>query len=204
MSQFEHRGVTTFSYPRKLGRGGAIFEGFRKSHHEVVGFADADGSVPAEDLERVLREVLQGSAAVVASRRLDPTAVAIPEPVTRRAIGWVWHALVKAFLSVPVEDAQCGLKVFSSDVVKMILRRVTVTNRAFEVDMLYHVYEAGVVITELPVAYSHDFRTRMPIGKAVPVMFAALVGIFLMNRTPAKRMLGSELFERFNQRFSAV
>lgn len=204
VSQFAGRGVTSHVYLTKLGRGGAIFEGFRRAKHEIVGFADADGSVPASDFRRMLEKILSGSAAVVASRRLNPSVVAVPEPVMRRAVGWVWHALVKALLSVPVEDAQCGLKLFSADVVRMILQRVTVTNRAFEVDMLYHVYESGIVIIELPVAYSHDFRTRMPIGKAVPVMFATLVGIFLMNRTSARWILGSGIFERVNRRFASV
>lgn len=202
--RFASRGVTSHKYPHKLGRGGAIFEGFRKAKYEIVGFADADGSVPAEDFRRMLAEALGGSTAVIASRRLNPGVVAIPEPALRRAVGWVWHALVKAFLSVQVKDAQCGLKVFSADVVRLILQRVTVTNRAFEVDMLFHVHEAGIVIAELPVAYSHDFRTRMPVTKAIPVMFATLVGIFLMNRTPTKRVFGTEVFEKINQRFATI
>jgi dolichyl-phosphate beta-glucosyltransferase len=202
--QFAARGVAVYTYAHKLGRGGAIFEGFRKAKYDIVGFTDADGSVPASDFQRMLDEVVSGSTAVIASRRLRPDAVVVPEPVFRRAIGWVWHALVKASLSLQVKDAQCGLKVFSAEVVRLILQRVTVTNRTFEVDMLYHVLEAGVVITELPVAYSHDFRTRMPITKAIPVMFATLIGIFIMNRTPVKRFLGHELFERFNRRFATV
>ncbi|MGA8302753.1 MAG: glycosyltransferase [Thermoplasmata archaeon] len=202
--RFALRGVVVREYGKKLGRGGAIFEGFRHSRYEIVGFADADGSVPADDFRKMLEEVMHGSTAVIASRRLNPGVVLIPEPVSRRAVGWVWHALVKAFLSVPVHDAQCGLKLFSADVARLILQRVTVTNRAFEVGMLYHVHETGAVITELPVAYTHDFRTRMPIGRAIPVMFVTLIGIFLMNRTPVKRILGSAMFERFNRRFASI
>lgn len=202
--QFAARGVVLYRYPNKLGRGGAIFEGFRKANHGIVGFADADGSVPAEDFRRMLSVIIGGSMAVIASRRLNPEVVTVPEPVMRRAVGWVWHALVKAFLSVPVKDAQCGLKIFSSDVVRLILERVTVTNRTFEVDMLYHINEAGLVITELPVAYLHDFRTRMPIGKAIPVMFATLVGIFLVNRTAARRVFGTRVFEQLNRRFATT
>ncbi len=202
--RFASRGVTAYTYPNKLGRGGAIFEGFRKTKYGVVGFADADGSVPPSDFRRLLDAVLNGSVAVIASRRLDPNVVIIPESISRRAVGWVWHALVKALLSLPVKDAQCGLKLFSADVVRMILRRVTVTNRTFEVDMLYHVHSSGLLITELPVKYTHDFRSRMPISKAVPVMFASLLGIFLMNRTPVKRVFGTEIFERINRRFATV
>lgn len=204
VERFADRGVTYHTYQKKLGRGGAIFAGFRKANYDVVALADADGSVPADDFRRMLEEIAGGSVAVIASRRLNNATVLVPEPAARRAIGWVWHALVKAFLSVDVKDAQCGLKIFSADVVRLILERVTVTNRTFEVDILYHINEAGLVITELPVAYSHDFRTRMPIGKAIPVMFATLIGIFLMNRTAARRVFGTKVFERLNLFFAAT
>src|SRR5580658_9840840 len=101
--RFAARGVTVYTYSRKLGRGGAIFEGFRKTKFEIVGFADADGSVPPSDFRRMLAEAMNGSVAVIASRRLDSNLVLIPEPFSRRGVGWVWHALVKALLSLPVK-----------------------------------------------------------------------------------------------------
>jgi len=196
--------VRTLEYPRKLGRGGAIFKGLRAAKREVVAYADADGSVGSEDLIHLIRVVGSGEAVAIASRRLEPDLVEVPEPRLRRFIGWVWHGLIRALLGVKVRDVQCGLKVFRAEVVAIILREVLVTNRTFEVDMIYHICRHSIPINEVAVAYHHDFRTRMPITKAVPVMFLFLVGVFAANNRIGRRLVPSRVFEMCNSVFSTT
>ena len=202
--RYEGRGVRCVQYAQKLGRGGAILKGFREARMSLVAFADADGSVPPGDLGKLLDVSWEGNICVIASRRLDPSVVAVPEPALRRSIGWVWHALVRVALDLRVADAQCGLKVFPHEAVEIILRRLTVTNRAFEVGMLYHVINAGFSIQEVPVEYVHDFDTRMPITKAIPVMFLTLVGISLANRFRFPRALPLGAMQRLNVVFRST
>lgn len=196
--------VKTIRFARKLGRGGAIFEGFRAAYFGVVAYVDADGSVPSSELIRLIKLAGEGNAAVIASRRLDPRQVVVPEPLYKRSAGFVWRHLVRVMLGLRVADAQCGLKVFSRAVVSTILRRVTVTNRTFEVDMLYHVSASGVPILEVPVAYSHNSETRMPILLAIPVMFMTLVGITLVNRTPIRKPAVLAALHAANRVFASV
>jgi dolichol-phosphate mannosyltransferase len=205
VNSYRNHGVKGYLYSHKLGRGGAIFEGFRLAKFNVVAYADADGSIPFQDGAELIRRVIEGDSAVVASRRIAPNSVVRPEPFGKRVASLAWHMLTIFFLNLRVKDAHCGFKVFRREVVKVILERVTVTNRAFEVGMMYHVAAAGLPIIELPVSYRHDTRTRMPLGRAVPVMFVSLVGMFLANRTP----VGSfgyfrELGKSFNQLFASV
>ncbi len=196
--RFEDRGVRCLRYPSKLGRGGAILEGFRHATLSLVAYADADGSVPPEDLRTLLNIGLEKHLCVIASRRIDPSVVVVPESQWRRFVGWVWHALVRASLNVRVADAQCGLKVFPHEVVDLILNRLTVTNRAFEVGMLYHVVQGGYPVLEVPVRYRHDSRTRMPITTAVPVMLLTLVGMSMANRVRHRGALPLGAMERLN------
>ena len=175
------RNVYGIKFPCKLGRGGAILEGFRRARYDIVGFADADGSVPAKDFSKLLDQCIEGEEVVVASRRLDPSVVVVPERPFRRVIGTIWHSIVRAMTGIQVRDVQCGLKVFSRPAVTIVVRRVTITNRTIDVGMLYHLSNAGYSIKEVPVKYIHDFRTRMPITKAIPVMFLTLVGMVVVN-----------------------
>ena len=199
------RGVRCYTYPDKLGRGGAILEGFRKSRFELIAFADADGSVPGADFKQMARLALGGMPAVVASRRLEPKMVSVPEPPLRRSVGFVWATLVKLVLGVQLEDSQCGLKVFSRSVVQdVILRRLTVTNRTFEVAMMFHVARAGIPVCEFPVRYVHDFDSRMPIAKAVPVMFLTLMGVALANMLEVRGLKPPKFIVGLNSRFAAV
>lgn len=203
--RYHGHGVQCYSFPRKLGRGGAIFEGFKKAKYSVVSFADADGSVPPDDARKVITAVLEGRPCAIASRRLLPDLVAIPEAPHRRFIGFIWHALVRALLGLRVKDAQCGFKVFRQDIVQsVILPKVTVTNRTFEVGMLYHVSAAGYRIEEIPVKYVHDFDTRMPITKAVPIMLLTLLGIFVFNILLKGSRTPPQFVSKLNQRFASV
>lgn len=202
---FANRGVVCFEYPNKLGRGGAILEGFRKCQGDLIAFADADASVPAADLEQMVALALAGPPAVIASRRLRPEVVPVPEPAFRRSIGFVWHLLVKFLLDLQLEDAQCGLKIFSKRVVRdVILKQLTVTNRTFEVGMLFHVARSGIPIVEIPVKYVHDFDTRMPIGRAWPVMLLTLVGILFSNRLAANGHQAPAFVVELNRKFASV
>ena len=203
VARYRDRNVVGYRYAQKMGRGGAVLEGFRRAHYPVVGFADADGSVPPDDFGKLLDMALSGEDAVIASRRLNPSIVKIPETRLRRIIGSLWHALVKMILQVEVMDAQCGLKFFSRDAIRLIIRKVTVTNRTFEVGMLYHVSKAGFRIKEVPVAYVHDFRTRMPVGKAIPVMFLTLVGIAAANTMFKDRKIPRMMLD-LNRRFKSI
>ncbi|HTT14608.1 MAG TPA: glycosyltransferase [Thermoplasmata archaeon] len=198
------RRVAVAEFREKLGRGGAIFEGLRRVHGDIIAYADADGSVGATDLVHLVDLVARDDLVAIASRRLDPTRVVVPETRARRFVGGVWHALIKALLGVRVKDVQCGLKVFRRSVVEMLVREVAVTNRTFEVDLVYHLGRHGIPIDEVAVAYRHDFRTRMPITKAVPVMFLFLVGVFLANNRVGRRVVPQHVFERVNAVFSTT
>lgn len=203
--RYANRSVVCHSYDHKLGRGGAIFEGFRLALYSVIAYADADGSVPASDFEKILAAVLTGSPVAIASRRLLPEMVAVPETALRRFMATGWYVLVRVVLGVRVKDSHCGLKVFRRDVVNsIILRRVRVSNRTFEVGMIYHIQSAGIPVTEIPVRYVHDFRTRMPLARALPVMFLTLLGIFLANIVLPKATAASSFLLGLNERFSSI
>lgn len=203
--KYHTRGVRCYSYSEKLGRGGAILEGFRKAKFDLIAFADADGSVPGTDFRQIVNLALGGMPAVVASRRLEPNIVPVPEPPFRRSVGFVWATLVKIVLGVQLEDSQCGMKVFARSVVKdVILRRLTVTNRTFEVAMMFHVARAGVPVCEVPVRYVHDFDSRMPIAKAVPVMFLTLMGVALANVLESRGLQAPKFITGLNSRFASV
>lgn len=204
VSEYAASGVRGARFDRKLGRGGAIFEGFRLAKFRHVAYADADGSVPIADGLALIRRALQGSPAVVASRRASPDSVVVPEPLLKRVASMTWYLMSKALLGLRVKDSHCGFKVFDRQVVQLLLRRVTVTNRTFEIGMMYHVASAGVPIEEVPVAYVHDARTRMPLGKAIPVMFLTLLGMFLANRTRAAPQIMDRVRRRFNAKWASV
>lgn len=174
-------------YPEKLGKGGAVLAGLRTSQFEYVGYLDADGPIPPAELA-MLVDALAQSDCVIASRWVRGSKILQHEPRFNRIAGRIWNFLVRSLLFLPVRDTQCGAKFLRRSVLGPTLRAVELTNRAFDVDLLYHVRKDGHRLTEVPVTWTHDLDSRMPIGKAIPVMFASLIGVRLMNLPVARRV----------------
>lgn len=184
---FASRGVRLLEFPEKLGKGGAVLAGLRACRYDHVGYLDADGPVPAQEVFRMV-EALAHCDGVVASRWVRGSRIVRPEPRLNLLAGRVWNFMVRSLLFLPVRDTQCGAKFFRRSVVVPALAAVALTNRAFDVDLLYHLRKDGRELREVPVTWAHDPDSRMPIGKAIPVMFVSLVGVRLMNLPVAHRI----------------
>ncbi len=200
--RFGPRGVRSIRFARKLGKGGAVLAGVRLARFDYVGYLDADGPIsPGQmyDLVGYLRDV----DCVVASRWIRGATGAEAEPLFNRFAGRVWNLLTRSLLFLPVKDTQCGAKFFKGTVARSLLRTVTLTNRAFDVDMLYHVRKNGLRLREVPVHWTHDPKSRMPVGRAIPVMFFSLVGVRVMNSRVAKRV-PQKLVRWFEGEFGSV
>jgi glycosyltransferase involved in cell wall biosynthesis len=196
------RNVRILRFPTKLGKGGAVLAGLVAASHEYVGYLDADGPISPQEMYGLVGDLREVDC-VVASRWTRGAFGVGAEPLFNRVAGRAWNFLTRSLLFLPLRDTQCGAKFFRRSVVRPILKTVTLTNRAFDVDMLYHVRKAGYEVREVPVHWTHDAQSRMPIGRAIPVMFASIVGVRVMN-SPVGKRVPSKLVQWFNNAFGGV
>lgn len=196
------RGVRLLEFPKKLGKGGAILEGMRAAQFEYVGYLDADGPIPPTEIAKLV-DALAAADCVVASRWVRGSVIVRQEPRFNLLAGRVWNFLVRSILLVPIRDSQCGAKLLRRSVMEPTLRAIALTNRAFDIDLLYHVRKDGHRLAEVPVTWTHDPDTRLPIGWAIPVMFASLIGVRLMN-LPVGRRVPKWLVSAFLERWGHV
>jgi glycosyltransferase involved in cell wall biosynthesis len=185
--RFASRGVRVLEFPHKLGKGGAILEGMRAARHEYVGYLDADGPIPPSEIGKLV-EALSQADCVVASRWVRGSVILRREPLFNLGVGRVWNFLTRSLLFLPIRDTQCGAKFLRRSVLDPTLRAIALTNRAFDVDLLYHVRKGGHRLKEVPVTWTHDPASRMPVGRAIPVMFVSLLGVRVMNLPLAHRV----------------
>ena len=197
--RYRDRHVRLLRFEHKLGKGGAVLAGLRESRYEYVGYLDADGPISPEAMHDLVGS-LEDVDCVVASRWVRGASGVEAEPRFNRAAGRAWNFLARSLLFLPLRDTQAGAKFFRGSVVRPLLKSVTLTNRAFDVDLLYHVRKRGRSVKEVPVAWTHDRATRMPIGRAIPVMFVSLVGVRLMN-SPLRRRVPAKLVAWFLSEF---
>jgi glycosyltransferase involved in cell wall biosynthesis len=185
--RYASRHVRLLEFPRKLGKGGAILKGLHAAQFDYVGYIDADGPIPPDKFLGLAQNLVDVDC-VVASRWLRGSRVIRKEPTFNLVAGRLWNVLVRSLLFLPVQDTQCGAKFIRRSVLLPTLRCIALTNRAFDIDLLYHLNKSGRRIREMPVTWSHDPDTRMPIGKAIPIMFLSLLGMRIMNLPVGKRI----------------
>jgi dolichol-phosphate mannosyltransferase len=201
-ADYADRNVRVLRFPTKQGKGGAVLAGLQEARHEYVGYLDADGPVSPEALYGMVG-ALNDVDCVVASRWVRGADGVKAEPLFNRFAGRVWNFLTRSLLLLPLRDTQCGAKFFRRSVVRPLLRTVTLTNRAFDVGILYHLRKSGHAIREVPVQWTHDPATRMPVGRAIPAMFLSLLGMRVMNSPVASRV-PPRLVRWFQDRFSSA
>jgi glycosyltransferase involved in cell wall biosynthesis len=198
-ASYAKRQVRVLRFPSKLGKGGAVIAGLREAQYEYVGYLDADGPISPKAMYGLLGDLAVVDC-VVASRWVRGSSGVRTEPLFNRMAGRAWNFLTRSLLFLPLRDTQCGAKFFRRSVIRPLLKTVTLTNRAFDVDFLYHVRKAGHAIREVPVDWTHDQDSRMPIARAIPVMFVSLLGVRLMN-TPVGRRVPHRLVRWFVSEF---
>ena len=156
------------------GKGAAVRQGFLAARGEWVLMADADLSMPWDNLPRFLDAIGRGpddaraAADIVIGSREAPGAQRTGETWSRRLSGRIFNALVRLFAVPGIRDSQCGYKMLSADAVAALTPRLTVDGFAFDVELLYLARLAGFRIREVGIACHcrQDSRVRVRAGIA--------------------------------------
>jgi glycosyltransferase involved in cell wall biosynthesis len=199
---YASRSVVCIRSARKLGKGGAIVQGFKRANYQRVGYVDADGSLNPGDLSRLITAVDHYDCAV-ASRWSRDSRWIRKEPAFKRLASRGFNLLVRAVLGLKLNDTQCGAKFYSSDILNQVLRRVTVTNLAVDVGFMYHVQSLGGKITEIPVMWDDQPGSRFRMSRMIVYMFATVIGIRVMN-LGLSRHIPESLIRSFHLKFGSV
>lgn len=167
----------------RLGKGRAVKTGFEKAlelNCDYVGFVDADGSTTAKEFLR-LYNMAKSFDGVIASRLL-PGSQVYGRSFSRQTVSKLFKLIRNLFIRMPFSDTQCGAKVFRSEAIKEIINKLTVTNMAFDVQLLLNLYNKRFLIREEPSLWVHTgnsatFNSPLSLMKNGWKMFKSLIKI---------------------------
>ncbi len=169
------------TYNRRLGKGGAIIEGINSARGEIIAYIDADGSIPASELERLKKELKKGEF-IVSSRWVKDSVQVVKQPLSRIILSRIFHYYVFAILRLPVQDTQCGLKIFYKNDAREISKRVRVFDWTFDISMIFHAMRLGLTPREIGIRWKDSKGSKLKITKTVPQMFLTVIGIWARDR----------------------
>jgi glycosyltransferase involved in cell wall biosynthesis len=162
-----------------IGKGGAVRAGFLAARAPIVGYVDADGATPPEEIRRLFGLVRGQVAGVIGSRWTQGARVVVAQPFLRRLASRAFNLLVRIFFGLPFHDTQCGAKVFRADAVREIAGALEVANFAFDIDILHALRRRGHNIVEVPTEWRDVDDSRVDLPQASKQMLLALVRLRL-------------------------
>ena len=133
------------------GKGRAIREGMLASSGQYRFIADADLSMPVDEINLFLPPVCECDIAIAS--RETPGSVRYNEPSLRHFTGRVFNLLIRLLVLPDLNDTQCGFKCFRGDVAEDIFRYQTLNGWAFDVEVLKVARLHGWQIKEIPVQW---------------------------------------------------
>jgi len=139
------------------GKGAAVRAGGNQLHDEqLLAFVDADGSIPAREVLRLLSLAESSTLtneALFASR-VKMLGHTIERHFHRHVLGRIYASIIGSLLKVPVYDSQCGFKIIRAEIWREIKTELSENGFAFDVDLLLALRKQGVSVKEIPIDWA--------------------------------------------------
>lgn len=159
------------------GKGFAITEGFREAlrrNFDVIGFVDADMSTEPQYFYELAQRLGEYDGTIAS--RYEPTSKVYPRPTRMRVfVSRVFNFMVRTLFLMPYRDTQCGAKLFRREVIKTVLPQFTITEWAYDIDLLYLARKNCFVIRSVPTVW-HDAEgsTLRLVGGSLDMFFSII------------------------------
>jgi glycosyltransferase involved in cell wall biosynthesis len=143
------------------GKGRAVHRGVMGAHGEYRFLADADFSMPVEEINRFLPPACSSDIAIAS--REAPGAIRFNEPAYRHLTGRVYNYLIRWLVLPGLQDTQCGFKCFRAAVAEDVFRFQTLNGWSFDVELLFLARRRGYSICEIgiPWYYNPDSKVNV-------------------------------------------
>ncbi|MBN2517873.1 MAG: glycosyltransferase [Candidatus Altiarchaeota archaeon] len=168
-------GVRVLEFKERLGKGGAIIEGFKAAKGDVLSFVDCDTAVTPHEFSRLLGVFREKKCDVlVGSRRLADSETRKKQPWGRRISSRLFNYFVRAVFRLKIKDTQCGIKFFKSESVKPLLDEIKHKGFEFDVELLWRLKKTGRKIVEEPVSWQHCSGSKFSLSYGPRMCFSLL------------------------------
>lgn len=177
--------------PENIGKGAAVYAGW--AHHpgtEWLAFVDADGSIPADEVCRLIklaRERGSEHGAIIASR-VHMLGKEVRRRFYRHLIGRVYATLVSRLLHIQVYDSQCGCKLVPRRAFETIAPGLKTTGFAFDVELLVKLQDSGCPVWEEPVNWHEVPGGKVRLVRDSILMFRDVMKIRSRRQEQAPRL----------------
>ena len=157
----EHPQVRLIENPGNQGKGFAVRNGMLNARGRVLLFTDADLSSPISEASKLFTALEKGADVAIGSRWLDPLLQFQRQSLKRQVMSRTFNLFIRAVLTFPYRDTQCGFKAFTRRAAEMIFPLQRITRWGFDAEIIYLAHRMKLKVVEVPVAWGHDERSKI-------------------------------------------
>jgi len=173
----KHAVLRLLENPGNRGKGYSVRNGMLHATGDILLFSDADLSSPIEEADKLFAAIENGADIAIGSRWMDRRLQIRRQPMHRRLFGRIFNLALRVILGLQFKDTQCGFKAFTRRSAETIFPLQKIERWGFDPELLYLAKKFGLVVCEVPVAWSHREGTRIhPLRDGIR-MFGELIRI---------------------------
>jgi glycosyltransferase involved in cell wall biosynthesis len=158
------------------GKGAAVRRGMLEALGQIRVMCDADGSMPPEQLPKLLAPIINCQASIsIGSRYADGAKTDVKQPFYRVLWSRLANRVIQRSLVPGVRDTQCGFKAFTAEAALDLFRVARIDGWAFDLEVLALAKRRDFTIAEVGVEWKDDNRSRVsPVKDMINVCKEAL------------------------------
>jgi glycosyltransferase involved in cell wall biosynthesis len=157
----EHPQIRLIQNPGNQGKGYAVRNGMLNARGQVLLFTDADLSSPISEAAKLFAALEKGADVAIGSRWLDPSLQFQRQSLKRQIMSRTYNLFIRAVLTFPYRDTQCGFKAFTRRAANMIFPLQRIKRWGFDAEILYLAHHMKCKVAEVPVAWGHDEGSKI-------------------------------------------
>lgn len=144
------------------GKGAAVRRGMLEARGQIRVMCDADGSMPPEELPKLLAPIVSCKAEIsIGSRYVEGAKTDVKQPLYRVLWSRLCNRVIQKSLVPGVRDTQCGFKAFTAEAARDLFRYGRIDGWAFDLEILALARRRGFEIAEVGVEWKDDGRSRV-------------------------------------------
>lgn len=144
------------------GKGAAVRRGMLEARGQIRVMCDADGSMPPEELPKLLAPIISCKAEIsIGSRYAEGARTDVKQPFYRVLWSRLCNRVIQKSLVPGVRDTQCGFKAFTAEAARDLFRYARIDGWAFDLEILALARRRGFQIAEIGVEWKDDGRSRV-------------------------------------------
>jgi dolichyl-phosphate beta-glucosyltransferase len=167
--------IRLLHYDKNKGKGAAIQYGIDNSAGEYIGFVDADGAIPSNEVENFIQYILKNpDEDMIISSRIRILGKTVNRSLKRHLSGRVFITILNLFFSVPVYDSQSGLKIFKREKFNLIKDKISDFRWLWDTQVLILFYKSKFKMKEIPIDWSDVPGSKVNLLRDSILMFFRL------------------------------